>query len=48
LEIYADLDDVEKLVELTALGLTVDAARDLLKQEKEVEAIEQLINEKNN
>ena len=37
---------MEKLAELTELGLTTDAARDLLKQEKEVEAIKQLIKEK--
>jgi hypothetical protein len=48
MQVYADLDDVDRLVELTELGLTVDAARDLLKQEKEVEAIKQLIREKNN
>ena len=48
MRVYADLDDVDRLVELTELGLTFDAARDLLKQEKEVEAIKNLIREKNN
>jgi hypothetical protein len=44
--IYMYLNERKKLAELTGHGLTVSAARDILKQEKEVEAIQQLIKKK--
>ena len=45
-QIYDDLENGNRLAELVDLGLTVDAARDLLKQESEIDAVNQLLEEK--
>ena len=45
-QLYDDVENGNRLAELVDLGLTVDAARDLLKQESEIDAVNQLLEEK--
>ena len=47
-QIYDDLDNMNRLIELTDLGLTVDAAREHIRQEEEVDSVKQLLKDKKN
>jgi hypothetical protein len=45
-QIYVNLENGNHLAELVDLGLTIDAARDLLKHESDIDAVNQLLEEK--
>ena len=47
-DIYGDLDNLEKVTQLTESGLTVEDAVEIIQQEKEAETVNKLLWEKNN
>ena len=41
--IYKDLDNLDRMTELTELGLTIEAAREMIERAQEIEAVNRLL-----
>ena len=44
--IYKDLDNLDRMTELTELGLTIEAAREMIERAQEIEAVNRLLDKK--